>query len=103
MAANIARATLPVPPSLLRRLWIALAAGALSLVITTIQGAIREGFDPWHQAVSALSLGPGGWMQMLNLVVFGAVVLTTVSRYGARSSRAPKERSPILCSPRSSE
>ena len=34
--------TVPVPHTLLRRLWIALAAGLLSLAITTIQGAARE-------------------------------------------------------------
>ena len=86
-------ATLPVPPPLLRRLSIALAAGVLSLLITTLQGAMREGFDPWHQAISALSLGPGGWLQMLNLIAFGLVVLTTVSPWrrilaGARGGTA---------------
>ena len=71
--------TVPVPPALLRRLWIGLAAGVLSLALTTIQGFFREGFDPWHQTICALTLGPGGWLQMLNMVAFGAVVLTTVS------------------------
>jgi hypothetical protein len=61
--------------------------------MTTIQGAYRDGFDPWHQAISALSLGPGGWMQVVNLIGFGAVVLTTVSPWrqilaGARGGAA---------------
>ena len=71
-------ATGPVPPALRRRLSIGLAAGVLSLASTTIQGLYRADFDPWHQAISALSLGPGGWLQMLNLIAFGAAVLTTV-------------------------
>ena len=71
--------TVPVPPALLRRLWIGLAASGLSLALTIIQGFFREGFDAWHQPICALSLGPGGWLQMLNMVVFGAVVLTTVA------------------------
>ena len=51
----------------------------VSLAITTIQGVYRQDFDAWHQAISALSLGPGGWLQMVNLVAFGVVVLTTIS------------------------
>ena len=70
--------TVRVPEALVRRLWLAFAVGVFSLVLTTIQGILREGYDGWQQAVSALSLGPGGWIQMLNLIVFGVVVLTTV-------------------------
>ncbi len=57
---------------------MALAGTALSFAITTVLGIVREGYDVWQQAVSALSLGPGGWIQMLNLIVFGLIVLTTV-------------------------
>ena len=68
----------PVSPALLRRLWLAFTLGAASFAVTTLLGIAREGYDPWHQAVSALSLGPGGWIQALNLVSFGIVVLSTV-------------------------
>jgi len=67
----------PVPRPLLRRPASALATGVASFVLTTLQGCYREGFDPWQQAISALSLGPNGWLQMLNLTAFGLVVLTT--------------------------
>jgi hypothetical protein len=70
--------TAAVPLPLIRRLSLGLAAGIGSLAITTVEGAMRENFNPWHQAISALSLGPGGWVQMINLVAFGLVVLTTV-------------------------
>jgi GrpB-like predicted nucleotidyltransferase (UPF0157 family)/hypothetical membrane protein len=65
----------------------------LSLALTTIQGAFREGFDPWQQAVSALSLGPRGWLQSINLIAFGIFVLSTVSPWrkilaGARGGTA---------------
>src|SRR5262249_13948115 len=36
----------PVPPLLLRRPAFALAVGAASFLLTTIQGCYREGFDP---------------------------------------------------------
>jgi hypothetical protein len=58
-----------------------LAVGVASLALTTIQGCYRDGFDSRHQAISALSLGPGGWLQMINLTAFGLVVLTTVSTW----------------------
>jgi hypothetical protein len=67
----------PVPLPLLRRLWVALGGAALFLAVATAQGALRAGYDPWHQAVSALSLGPGGWVQTLNFVAFGAIVAST--------------------------
>jgi hypothetical protein len=60
-----------------QRLWIATALGAMSFAITIALGALRDGYDAWHQAVSALSLGPGGWVQSLNLIAFGIIVLTT--------------------------
>lgn len=73
------RATrVPVPPTLLTRLWLGLIAGALSFALTEIQSVVRAGYDPWQQAMSALSLGPHGWVQMLNMIGFGIAVLTTV-------------------------
>jgi hypothetical protein len=46
--------------------------------VTTIQGVLRDGYDSWHQAVSALCLGPAGWVQTINFAVFGAAVASTV-------------------------
>jgi hypothetical protein len=70
-----------------------MVASAISLALSIIQGAYRQEFDPWHQAVSALSLGPGGWLQMINLTAFGLVILSTVSPWqrilaGARGGTA---------------
>lgn len=42
------------------------------------EGAQRPNYDIWHQSISALSLGPNGWIQVLNFVVFGAIVLSSV-------------------------
>jgi hypothetical protein len=70
--------TVAVPRSLLVRLWYAPGGAALFMVIATIQGLTRAGYDPWHQAVSALSLGPGGWVQAGNFLLFGAVLLSTI-------------------------
>jgi|ERR1043166_6243879 hypothetical protein len=43
------------------------------LLAVVVQGAARPGYDAWHQSISALSLGPGGWVQQ---VMFGLLGLT---------------------------
>jgi hypothetical protein len=67
----------PVPTRLL--LW--LTCGTLgSLLFTTtylIEGATRPDYSAWQQAISALSLGPGGWVQQVNFVVFGVMTIWT--------------------------
>jgi hypothetical protein len=40
-----------------------------------IEGVTRPGYDGWRQAISALSLGPGGWVQQANFVFLGLNVL----------------------------
>lgn len=57
--------------------------GGLLFTVTYIaEGATRAGYDPWGQAISALSLGPGGWVQRVNFAVFG--VLMAISAVGWR-------------------
>ncbi len=49
-----------------------------SLLFTTtylIEGITRPGYSTLQQAISALSLGPGGWVQQVNFIVFGLFVL----------------------------
>ena len=40
-----------------------------------IEGFTRPGYDAGLQPVSSLSLGPGGWVQQVNFVVFGILML----------------------------
>jgi hypothetical protein len=54
----------------------------LFTVIYLLEGATRPGYDAWRQPISALSLGPGGWLQQVNFVVFGALLaLSSVGWY----------------------
>lgn len=39
---------------------------------------MTPGYDFWHQAISALSLGPQGWIQILSFVLLGVAIITTV-------------------------
>jgi hypothetical membrane protein len=57
--------------------------GALLFTATyLIEGATQPGYDAWQQAIAALSLGPGGWVQQVNSVVYGVLlVLAAVGWY----------------------
>jgi hypothetical protein len=47
------------------------------IYIIEIEVATRPGYDAWRQAISALSLGPAGWIQQLNFAVCSVSVLWT--------------------------
>jgi Protein of unknown function (DUF998) len=72
------------------RAWLLLAAGtAGGLAFTGVylaEGATRAGYRMLAQPISALSLGPGGWVQQLNFIVFG--VLVCLSAAGWRAALA---------------
>ena len=60
-------------------------APVLFVAVFTIEGSLRVGYDPISSYVSELSLGPRGWIQIANFVVFGALVLVFAS--GVAASR----------------
>jgi hypothetical protein len=63
-------------------------AGGLAFTgVYLAEGATRVGYRAVAQPISALSLGPGGWMQQLNFIVFG--VLVCLSAAGWRAALAP--------------
>ncbi len=52
------------------------AVGGILFALTyLIEGATRPGYDATQQAISALSLGPGGVVQQINFVAFGVLLL----------------------------
>lgn len=59
------------------------AIGAFLFTVTyVLEGITRPGYDAGTQPISALSLGPGGWVQQVNFVVFGILlVLSAVGWY----------------------
>lgn len=61
-----------------RCLLIGGAIGSLLFTATyTIEGATRPGYNAMQQAISALSLGPGGWVQQVNFILFGLLTCCT--------------------------
>jgi hypothetical protein len=49
--------------------------GLLFTAIYLLEGATRPGYDPMAQPISTLSLGPGGWLQQANFVLFGTLLV----------------------------
>jgi hypothetical protein len=59
----------------------------LFMVVYLIEGATRPGYAMLQQPISALSLGPGGWMQQVNFIIFGLISLCAA--LGWRRALAP--------------
>lgn len=72
--ADVSR-TNPLSRSLLILLTCGTAGSLLFTTTYLIEGATRLDYNAWQQAVSALSLGPGGWVQQINFVFFGLVTI----------------------------
>ncbi|MQA05421.1 MAG: DUF998 domain-containing protein [Streptosporangiales bacterium] len=51
-------------------------AGPVYLVAYLVQGLVRDGFDVTVHAASLLTAGPYGWVQVVNFVLTGAMVVT---------------------------
>src|SRR4051812_20523739 len=60
------------------------AAGPLYVVVATAQAILREGFDIRVHAVSLLSNGPLGWIQITNFMLTG--LLTVAAAVGIRGA-----------------
>jgi len=54
---------------------VAAIGPALFVIIFLIEGAIRPGYSPMSEYVSALSLGSRGWVQIANFLIGGAGIL----------------------------
>lgn len=88
--ASAARRLLSVEPGSRKHralLVLGIAASVLFTATYLIDGLIRSGYSPMRDPISALSLGPGGWLQRANFLVFG--VLTCISAAGWRPTLAP--------------
>ncbi|MEV7225573.1 MULTISPECIES: DUF998 domain-containing protein [Polymorphospora] len=51
-----------------------IAGPVLFVVVSTVDGATRTGYDPAYHPISALSLGDRGWLQITNFIVSGLLV-----------------------------
>lgn len=75
------------------------AGGAVAFVIVfLIDGATRSGYSVRRHPVSALALGPRGWLQTTNFLVCGALVTAggsaCSSQHRARALTREQPQSP---------
>jgi hypothetical protein len=54
--------------------WAGIIGPALFVAVFTIEGWLRPGYNSLSTYVSALSLGPRGWIQIVNFIVFGMLL-----------------------------
>jgi hypothetical protein len=54
--------------------WAGVLAPILFVGIFTLEGALRPGYAPVTMYISALSLGPRGWIQVVNFLIFGILL-----------------------------
>lgn len=55
--------------------WAGMIGSALFVIVFTVEGFLRPGYDPLSTFISALSLGPRGWVQIFNFLVVGVSIL----------------------------
>jgi hypothetical protein len=67
----------------------------VNIAVFTVEGALRPGYSPIRDFTSFLSLGPDGWINVVNFIVFGVLMTafaagaTTVIRTGPAAPAGP--------------
>ncbi len=64
-------------PSLALRLciWAGIVGPVLYSLVFTVDGALRPGYSPSSEAVSYLLLGPSGWIEIVNFIFVGLLLI----------------------------
>jgi hypothetical membrane protein len=57
------------------RLWSGVVAGPLFIVVFVVNDLFRDDYDPVRDFVSEAAIGPGGWLQIANFLVTGALAV----------------------------
>lgn len=55
--------------------WAGMIGSALFIILFTLEGWFRSGYDPRRSFISELSIGPRGWVQIVNFVILGTLFL----------------------------
>jgi hypothetical membrane protein len=89
----------PAPANPIRRLggWAGILGPLSFIAVFTIEGWLRPGYDASSMFISALSLGPRGWIQETNFIVVGVCLLLFALGVAAEFRKGPGSRAgPIL-------
>lgn len=55
--------------------WAGVIGSALFVAVFTVEGWLRPGYDWRSTFISELSIGPRGWIQILNFIILGTLFL----------------------------
>jgi hypothetical protein len=55
--------------------WSGMAGSALFILVFTLEGMFRPGYNAFSTFISELSIGPRGWIQILNFIILGILFL----------------------------
>jgi len=58
---------------------IGVVAPPLFVVALLIEGFARPGYSSWRDMGSVLSVGPGGWQQIVNFIVCGLLIMASAA------------------------
>ncbi len=77
--------------------WAGMIGSVLFVTVFTLEGWLRPGYDPRSAFISELSIGPRGWVQILNFIILGTLFLAFTRGVAAefREGKASKA-GPIL-------
>jgi hypothetical protein len=76
--------------------WAGIIGPLLFVATFTLEGWLRPGYEPLRMYVSALSLGPRGWIQIANFVVFGVLFLVFTRAVAAEFQTGKASRGGII-------
>ena len=79
-----------------QRAWAGMIGPILFVAIFILEGWLRPGYGPLKMYVSELSLGPRGWIQILNFVLFGLLLLVFTRAVAAEFQRGKASRGGII-------
>ncbi len=55
--------------------WAGMIGSALFVTVFSLEGWLRPGYDPRSTFISELSIGPRGWIQIVNFIILGTLFL----------------------------
>ena len=79
-----------------RTAWAGMLGPTLFVTIFMLEGWLRPGYNPLSTFVSALSLGPRGWIQIVNFMVFGTLMLVFTRAVAAEFQSGKASRGGLI-------
>ena len=77
-------------------IWAGLIGPTFFVIVFTLEGWFRPGYNPIGMYVSALSLGSRGFIQMANFIIFGLLLLMFTHSVAVEFQNGKKSRAGVI-------